>query len=180
MMTQQLGFTVLSAPVALCDRRALSQAWYSALHLHKERSGAPFVRGRDSTQADSFAHTHASPGPSMAMPRGSFHRAVSIGAALALPGPPAHERRLLPSKLAQRIERAFAAPKSPPKHAAFSLEGGRGRVQILLRSNGGQTQLVALCPAAARDVVARALAQARYALALRGITIAADVRGFAQ
>src|SRR6202034_3463065 len=33
MMTQQLEVSILAAPLAAIDRRALSQAWYSALHL---------------------------------------------------------------------------------------------------------------------------------------------------
>lgn len=41
-------------------------------------------------------------------------------------------------------------------------------------------QILALCPPAAHDTVARALGQARYALALRGISMRADVRGFAR
>jgi hypothetical protein len=103
-----------------------------------------------------------------------------LGTASALAGAPANERRIAPSKLAQKIERAFIKPKHPPKHASFSLEGASGRVQILLQQSGSRTQIVALCPPGARDVVARALREARYALALRGLSIQADVRGFAR
>ncbi len=85
---------------------------------------------------------------------------------------------MLRSKLAQKIEQVFTAAKTPPKHASFSLEGSRGRVQLLVQQHGSHTQIVALCPPAARDIVAAALVQARYALSLRGISIQSDVRGF--
>ena len=42
MMTQQLEVSILAAPLAAIDRRALSQAWYSALHLARsDRSLVP-------------------------------------------------------------------------------------------------------------------------------------------
>jgi hypothetical protein len=42
MMTQQLEVSILAAPLAAIDRRALSQAWYSALHLARpDRSPVP-------------------------------------------------------------------------------------------------------------------------------------------
>ena len=106
--------------------------------------------------------------------------ALRVGAALALPGAPVHDRRTVRSALARKIERVFVASKNPPKHASFTLEGARGRVQILLQQNGGRTQIIALCPPAAQQIVAQALSQARYALALRGISIGAHVRGFVQ
>ena len=45
MMTQQLEVSILAAPLAAIDRRALSQAWYSALHLAgPDQQGRPFLR----------------------------------------------------------------------------------------------------------------------------------------
>ncbi len=177
MMTQQLGFTVLSAPVALCDRRALSEAWYSALHVQKARTPATHRVRSDAALRNSNSGA-AQESVSGKMTGVSSSVAVRVATAPALPGSPPNDRRLLRSKLARRIEQAFLAPKSPPKHATFALDGARGRVQILLRENAGQTQIVALCPPAAREIVAHALSQARYALALRGIAIRAEVRGF--
>ncbi|MDP9016729.1 MAG: hypothetical protein M3N19_00220, partial [Candidatus Eremiobacteraeota bacterium] len=149
--------------------------------MHKERAqGSASVH--NSIAAGSKVGRHASaPTPAMtprqAVP--ALSAAVRIGAASALAGAPATERRTLRNTLALKIERAFCKP-NPPKHASFSLEGERGRVQILLRSAGSATQIVALCPPSAREVVAAALSQARYALALRGISIQTDIRGFVQ
>ncbi|GAC1653644.1 MAG: hypothetical protein NVS9B12_03780 [Vulcanimicrobiaceae bacterium] len=181
MIVRQAELTILSAPVPLCDRRALSEAWYSALHLHIDKSRlAPAPKGgrawRASTQRGRQANES---GVAKKAPVPTLNRAVRVGAALAFPGAPQYERRTPPSRLARKIERAFAAPSSPRRHAAFSLEGARGRVQILLRQRGRETQIIALCAPAARDAVAQALTQARYALALRGIVVDAEIRGFA-
>lgn len=177
MMTPYAGFTVLSTPVALCDRRALSQAWYSALHVHNTAGAA--VSPRRKTPAQSvMQHRSRAQAPAGGASRGFGNAASRAGATLAITGAPATERRIVRSKLAQQIERTFSGPKLPPKHASFLLEGSRGRVQILLQQHGSHTQIVALCPPAARGLVAQALAQARYALSLRGISIQSDVRGF--
>lgn len=181
MLTQPAAFSVLSAPVALCDRRALSQAWYSALHVHKD--GAPANVTRRETRAlvqDEPAHAYIQRTGFTKNNPEAQKTCLRVGAALALPGAPANERRILRSKLAQKIERVFLEPKHPPKHASFSLEGARGRVQILLQQTGSHTRIVALCPPEARDLVARALSQARYALALRGMSVQSDIRGFAR
>lgn len=179
MTTQHAGFTVLSTPVALCDRRALSQAWYSALHLHKCGDATSGHGRKTAVQGRAQRGSHLQT-PASGNPKAQLAVAQWGGSALALTGAPAIERRMLRSKLAQKIERVFTAAKTPPKHASFSLEGARGRVQILLQQHGSYTQIIALCPPAARDIVAQALVQARYALSLRGIAIQSDVRGFAR
>ena len=181
MITQRAAFSVLSTPVALCDRRALSEAWYCALHVHTDGPGASSSRPRRA------ASTAGEKGPArlggtrdVAKSAPPLGIAVRVGAALALPGAPVHDRRVVRSKLAQKIEQTFSKPKQAPKHASFTLEGVRGRVQILLQQTGSHTQLVALCPPSAREMVARALSEARYALAFRGLSVEADVRGFAR
>ena len=180
MNTHSPAFSVLSTPVALCDRRALSQAWYSALHVHKEQPSASSSHGAPERELPASAAARL-PGVAASTKTGPrLTMAMRVGAALALPGAPAIDRRIARTKLAEKIEHAFLRPKHPPKHASFALEGVRGRVQILLQQHGNHMQIVALCPPGARDVVARALSQARYALSLRGLNLQADVRGFAQ
>jgi hypothetical protein len=56
----------------------------------------------------------------------------------------------------------------------FALPGA-GRVHVTLQGRGASLRLVALCSPAAREAVARALSEARYALALRGITLRAQL-----
>ena len=181
MITQPAPFSVLSTPVALCDRRALSEAWYGALHVHTNAPRAGTAGTRRQSTAASEKTLAQLPGTGSAAKNASpIGIAVRVGAALALPGAPVPDRRTVRSKLAQKIEQTFSKPKERPKHASFTLDGVRGRVQILLQQTGSHTQLVALCPPAAREAVARALSEARYALALRGLSIESDVRGFAR
>ncbi len=76
------------------------------------------------------------------------------------------------SRLAQRIERAFLEPNPHrAQRATFSVDGMGGRVHVALQSSATGMRLVAVCHATARDRVARALEEARYALAARGVAL---------
>jgi hypothetical protein len=115
MTSASESVTVIATQVARTDRRALSQAWYSALHL--ARAAAP-------------------------------------------------ERRRPVSDGARRIARALASLRAqPPAQAARTIDLAGGRVQLVVRTDGRTTRLVALCSPALREPVERALAGARYALA---------------
>lgn len=173
MMTEQLRFSLLSAPLAAIDRRALSQAWYSALDLAnpKQRgaTGAPPMRSGDARVA-----TPAS--PLAPVPTAPTTRPTSMPCAhakrtsVALP-PFGDERRAQRTPLARRIERVFCQPRLAVKRATFSLGAGAGRVVVTLQQRGARLHLVAVCPPNARPAVARALGQARFALAARGIAL---------
>jgi hypothetical protein len=174
MMTQQLGFSILAAPLAAIDRRALSQAWYSALHLARERtlqSPAPprnEVPIRDVAQrtAESHESTRAA----------KFEGARRVREPGSKPTPVATpERRATRSALARRIERTFLHPIARPKRATFTVDGTRARVHVALQTTPNGVRIVAVCPASVRGRVARALDQARFALAARGIALQADV-----
>lgn len=178
-ITQHLEFSVLTAPLACVDRRSLSQAWYSALYgtaqapvLEKkplQKNAAPRLRVRT-------ANVNAqNPNP----PAVRSQKAPSAEFTAAKRQMPPPERRAPRSPLARKIERAFLQPKAPVRKAAFTLESAAGRVQILLSSSGARIGLIAICPQKARKEVAAALAQARYALAARGIEMTADVREMA-
>lgn len=108
----------------------------------------------------------AQPAPSTAMQRPS----VAIGPL---------DRRAPRSVLARKIEQVFLQPKTRLRKAAFELESACGRVQILLNTGGSRVRLIAICPQKARKEVAGALAQARYALASRGIDLSSDIREMA-
>jgi hypothetical protein len=177
MMTQQIGFSIVSAPLAAIDRRALSQAWYSALHLAKSSHGpapAPLhavapnnatvplrVRNQPHAQLRNAA-PYAPARRARHLPRG-FDSGV--------------ERRSPRSLLARRIERCFLDPARRVPRASFLLESNGTRVHVALAQLGGRMQLVAVCVPSARERVARALDEARYALAARGIVLDVDVRG---
>lgn len=173
-ISEHLEFSVLTAPVAAVDRRALSQAWYSALYgnraaAHKNAPephrvcDVPFAKRRE---AHSTGAHHAAPGASRTPAHGSEFslRGLQI------------ERRAPRSALARKIERTFLPPRSAVRKASFSIDGSQGRVQVLLQSRGSRIKLVAICPPKARNEVATALVQARYALAIRGIDLDAETR----
>jgi hypothetical protein len=177
-IARQLGISVLAAPLASIDRRGLSQAWYSALHLARdaENAGAPAARANGpGAPPHAPAHRSAPEGRPAA-------RAASEPAARAAHAPSARagiaiERRQPRLPLARRIERALLAPRVRAARASFALGAGDARVVVLLHGAGDRVRLIALCSRASCGTVARALEQARFALAARGIALDAAVRG---
>jgi hypothetical protein len=177
-ISEQLQFSVLTAPVAALDRRTLSQAWYSALYGGEKSKSSVTVLAH--CVSKNFAPAHSAQ-PMPAGTRGSENgRRASIqvhdAKAPARAEGMAQDRRAPRSPLARKIERTFLRPRSISRRNAFTLEGEHGRVHVLLQSRGTHLKLVAICPPKACTQVAAALAQARYSLALRGIDIDAETR----
>jgi hypothetical protein len=181
MMTQQLEVSILAAPLAAIDRRALSQAWYSALHL--ARQDRRLVQAREC--GPRIVATRSEPErqdeTDLCRPRGAEPRVhfvqtkplqvtVQSGATRI-----SANRGSLP--LSQRIERRFAHPTSQVKRATFSMGRGAARVHVILQTNGNVATLVALCRPQMRGIVARALVQARVALSTRGVLLDFETRG---
>ncbi len=86
------------------------------------------------------------------------------------------ERREPRLPLTRRIERRLFERTFSSARTAFAVGEGTGRVVVVLHATGGRVRLVALCSPALRRTVARALDQARFALAARGIALDAGVR----
>jgi hypothetical protein len=182
MMTQQLEVSILAAPLAAIDRRALSQAWYSALHLARpERSPVPSRECSPCTVATPIdaapkrESESLSPRPAAARVAHSVQTKPSKMAAQPSAPRISVNREAVPLSL--RIERRFAHPTSQIKRATFSMGRGEARVHVILQTNGNVATLVALCRPQMRSVVARALAQARFALAARGFVLDLDSAG---
>jgi len=176
MMTQQLGFSILCAPLAAIDRRALSQAWYSALHIAQHaRMAQPDVRV--------LAHARGAVAPphgdvvqerASSLKRGvAPARRGSVGRARVSGAP---ERRAERSALARRIEHTFLNPFVRPRRATFTIEGSRERVHIAIQTTVAGMRIIAVCPASMQPRVARALEEARYALAACGIALQPELR----
>jgi len=171
MMTQTGGVSVVAANVAQTDRRALSQAWYSALHVpeHDAPHAAPSTR-RDAASAfsDAVAAHGADTGRRSTLPAASARQ--HAGRAGTIGHPP--ERRAPKTELARRIERAVEHhPRRRNSAVSVSVKTSGGRVQLLVRSDGAVTRVVALCAPPLKERVERALAQARFALAAGGARI---------
>lgn len=171
---EHLHFSVLSAPVASFDRRALSQAWYSALY-----GTQPSARGNvtQPSMPASSRNARFAILPEMRASRAAapvVPRSVRMERAPAAIG--ATERRAPRSLLARRIERAARAAAGFSSKTAFTIEGTHGRVRIFMHANGSVLRIIALCAPNARTQIAAALAQARYTLARVGIRLETDAR----
>lgn len=170
-MTQELNVCVLSAPLAAIDRRALSQAWYSALHCASKSERPLAERARCQLPASDLIRIKSLRAPreysysqalrSAASRKGNAKIQARCGGCDA-------DRRARRSSLARRIERRFSQAQAGSQRATFSA-GGK-RVHVMVQASAGRVRLVAVCPPALRETVARALAQARFTLASRGIT----------
>jgi hypothetical protein len=164
-MTTASGVAVVATRIAHTDRRALSQAWYSALHLAHDTPAATHPRGTNPPAGRAAPSTPApGPGPrSIRVPLSSPSPARSSPPLTCRPLP---ERRCDPSPPVRRIERAVARMRAVapvPNAQTVTLAGGR--VHVMVRCAGGTTRVVALCPPALRTTVERALAHARFTLA---------------
>jgi hypothetical protein len=178
MITQQLGFSVLTAPLAEIDRRALSQAWYSALHLARQGGGTPpplrekppFCRpkGMEKAAAVKGARSLRAVGPRIVQHR--EHARIHARSS-------EEERRAPRSRLARAIERCFLDPTRRTQRATFAVDGTTSRVHVYVQPSSAGLRLIAVCAPALRERVARALDQVRFALASRGIAVHADVSG---
>jgi hypothetical protein len=174
MISQQIGFSILTAPLAAIDRRSLSQAWYSALHL--ARPNPRSSRGQPSSNQVVCKREHRPNGETPHIVRPVQRPAGAVPKEHALRrGAPSPERRAERSPLARRIERAFLDPVRRTDRATFTLDGSSARVHIALQTTTSGIRLIAVCSAAIRAGVARALDEARYALAVRGIALHVDV-----
>ncbi len=175
MMTNRLEVSILAAPLAAIDRRALSQAWYSALRLAPQPApaslGPPRRRAGDANGAGRPGGLHGSRSVKAGMIPLNLSRGKSAVTHAAREGAGGLRRVPRGARLAERIERRFADPQANPKRATFAVGLGNARVHVVLQTSGGRTTLLALCKPEVRILVARALIQARTALAARGVGI---------
>jgi len=170
MHTAADGVAVVTTTLARTDRRALSQAWYSALHL---ADGSPPPRARTARPAAAFPagaeslHRAASGAPPSAM--NAAHSRLPIRRADdARPPGVAVERRGSANGLGRRIACVFARrPAAPPQAATIDVRGGR--VHVVVRAHGATTRIIAVCPPSLEARVAQALAHARFGLAAAGV-----------
>jgi len=171
MMTGQLHVSVLAAPLAAMDRRALSQAWYSALHLARAQTpGAELARGTVVTQGEAGKSLHPARQATPHVPPAKRSPAIFARRPAASATGGAADRRAVRVQLARDIVRTFSNPHIRTQSASFLVSAG-ARVHVVLQTRGERVTLIAICPPRTRETVARALAQARFVLASRGIAV---------
>jgi hypothetical protein len=163
MQQQTPGVTVVTAQLAQTDRRALSEAWYRTLHLAAP-SGRP--RSAPAKAAPSRAEGRGLPAPGL-HPRAEASRLGTPTARAARERPVAVEieRRFTTTALARRLERAVVWGIGRPQASACTIRDRGGRILVLVRDDGRQTRIVAVCAPSLRERVERAVAHARFALA---------------
>jgi hypothetical protein len=173
MMTEQLAFNVIAAPLAAIDRRALSQAWYSSLHMAEQRASHPAGKAPAAQRFDRSLTierpTRALPTQRVAKNAKTTSRPAEAHGSMAREADA--ERRVSRSPLARTIERTFLHPQAGQRRATFCVGSQKTRVYVAMQRLRGTLHLVAIAPPAVRAEVARALDEARYSLAERGIAI---------
>ena len=173
---QPSAFAVVATHLAQTDRRTLSQAWFDALHLASKGSPRAEHAQRTPQERSTRGEERASCLVERMTDRVQDHRASkSIRPDDRSQRPGERERRIERSELSHRIVRAITR-RSPATPSSMVIRAEDGRVQLLVRSDGMRTRIVALCLPAQRVAVEAALAHARFALARRGIAVDADVR----
>ena len=168
-------FEIVARGLPYLDRRALSEAWYASLHVAERecevRQQANVTRSEATAAPPISPHMaveHVASKISETTRAGSAARS-SRACALAQ-GPERAERRRPPLILATLIARTFA-PAAQRGAATFDIQHGAARVRVLMRSDGGSLRLIALCKPSLRATVARALDEARFLLAARGVPV---------
>jgi hypothetical protein len=162
------GLSIVSAPLPIVDRRALSQAWYSALHLTPRDRGRSARLSVPSAPAESLARSRSHGDAATARGDAGAPREKPAKAGMRERTALTFERRSPPAPLARKVIRAVERRLPARMPASVALRAASGRVHVVVRRDGQTLRLIALCTPALREAVERALAQARYALAARG------------
>lgn len=160
-------FDLVSVRSPGVDRRALSQAWYDALHLARtdrsravaQRGNIPLLNARLFHPGKVCSPTFPSRHPWL---REKLERPSRNVTATDLP-----TKRLLGDRRARLSALAtdiLVRLRSQPKATRFVFEVPQGRVCLYVVRGERRVQIVAFCPAVLRDVVEKALGQVRYAL----------------
>jgi hypothetical protein len=163
----------IRARLPYLDRRALSQAWYSALHLASEGGAASVKHALAICELASDGRLPAPDPVREARTRLPQTRSTPTG---RLEGAGARS----PANVACRAERSTVAlaatRRHPPVRATFTLTIQGARVQILVRREGDALHVVALCTRRHLELVRRALACAGFALRAHGERVQCSLR----
>ncbi|MEA2785556.1 MAG: hypothetical protein QOF71_1660 [Candidatus Eremiobacteraeota bacterium] len=172
-MQHTTGVAVVATQLADTDRRALSQAWYSALHLADHPPLGRHARNAPAPNAAALRESCFAQNPHGAPDRRAPDGAARAREAARIAGARCDggvaERRVPKTELARRIERGLARRAPRWAAASFAVRGADGRVHLIVRSDGARTRVVAVCAPPLRERVERALAQARFVLAGCGV-----------
>jgi len=176
----QRSIAVVKMRLPYTDRRSLSQAWFSSLHLAEDRSSLSCGGQERKAPAVQACAAVARRGGPMAPVGGGASKARGSDAAVrhaSMGGSEVTQRRY---RTQSRIPlpASFAGARSYPPFATSLTVGLDGaRVQLVLRRQADTLHVVALCAPGKVDLVRRALACARAHLRARGEVLHAAVHG---
>ncbi|HEY0613754.1 MAG TPA: hypothetical protein VGC96_03895 [Candidatus Elarobacter sp.] len=172
MQQHTTGVAFVATHLAHTDRRALSEAWYSALHLagdaHRaatpNRSVARRPVAAKPAPGARVERVHATGVTPPRAARDAGRATARHDVAAVTP-----ERRAAKTPLASRIAAALNRRAACAGARSFAVATADGRIHVVVRSDGARTRIVAVCTPSLRERVERALAQARFALAGHGL-----------
>jgi hypothetical protein len=173
---------VIETRLPYTDRRALSEAWFSALHLSHETPHAGAAARHSAAAAVSIGDPKQRRAPDRAThattrrdpARGLTHAARRAAfAGLDVPLRRSTDVRAATSAASAAFDRARSYP---PFRTSLTLEGANGtRVHLIVRRVGATLHVVALCPPAVEHLVRRALASADLHFRACGERLQVDV-----
>lgn len=196
-MQQTTSVAVLATHLARTDRRALSQAWYDALHLADHappprarlpaatsaasrgtRTAArPDANGPLAERVDSRAATTNAPAARNAAGANAANAATAANATATSAVNASSSQARCGARAgspehgdsAARIDHATVRRPAQPGAASFTVQAPDGRVHLVVRSDGARTRVVAVCAPPLRERVERVLAHVRFTLAGAGV-----------
>ncbi len=172
------SIAVLRTRLPCTDRRSLSQAWFSALHLAEDGRPTVHAARRSGDRAARIGGARASAVTLAAERCGASYKAPRAGAASREPG---RSDDFIPKRLRDLTRPAprgaFERARSYPPFSTSLTVGIDGtRIKLLLRREGPTLHVIALCAERNVELVRRALACADAHLRRSGESIRASVR----
>jgi hypothetical protein len=170
-----MKIAVIQARLPYIDRRALSEAWFSALHLAAggRRAAAPqrMLRAQSlpATERTQRQASGPSRGTSLVV-AAARSRPASEAASALVPAPRRAEPGIRALPPAGQGARSY-----PPFRTSLTFGIDGRRVQLLLRRDGATLYVVALCRPEIAEAVRRALQLAGEHLGARGESMHAAV-----
>jgi hypothetical protein len=178
------GIAVLRTRLPYVDRRSLSEAWFSALHLASGEAPAGVRRTQRPPSSDAlgsrFARLPATPAESAsARPATAFARRYAATLRPSSAGGDALLRSIDAPDALPAVRRATIRARSyPARQTALTVGVDGSRVQLLLRRDGNVLHVIALCRSDVAPLVGRALARADAHLRVRGNAVRASLRAY--
>ena len=176
------SIAVLRTRLPYTDRRSLSQAWFSALHLAQigPARGFPARRASDPSFLAPSSRSATAPNAEAAPPaRASRVSGTKVDRATAREGAAAAGTRDVRSRFKDKA--AFEQARSyPPFRTSLTVGVDGARIKLLVRREGSTLHVVALCAPQSAELVGRALACADTYLRRSGESVRASVRTVAQ